>query len=295
MELIKGLVDLNRRIGQLSQSKDEKYKSARLFGLIFFGQSVFISIVMLCLPTSNTPMDAVVKGILCYFRGLTLCWAILSFATYGYVFAKKKTIKNAREQIYRVLVILSFIISIPAIAIFSLIEISSKYRSTRVENLAFFWVILFVEIVLIVLISKCSFLMTDQLVKFFIFILSSIGVSSAEPFMTVIAIFAMYKFEVDLFTCLILKLIEFCKVKTINKKNLSQEQHKNSLSELNEDLVYLKKTFWKMQLLVLIGIFFVVTVSASIGEFEVVRAQIKDAITLITLFMLYWDKREQLR
>ena len=318
--MIDQLKKLNKGINDLWHSKNKDYKNMGFGSLIFFVISLFVFLIAWRFNTNNNIFSAIIKIFLIY---LTVAFLYISFAflfTYIYVYGILKSNNSGRvwrgfnRFIYKVF-LAGIIIEIPLLIILKIMEFIINCRAKKVDNIINLLFILIFNIIVLSLlfnyISKLTLFLTERVYL----MASKYDIMVNENFVGILIFFFLIKLLIDLISCGTFKFLKVKKTREIqkniyklkvnlNKKILSsdikenfekkreilEENKKESNERLEYDLDYHKKSIWRLQLTTLI--FFYIYVATVDGDLTKIASETKDAITVITLFMLYWDKRK---
>ena len=211
------------------------------------------------------------------------------------------------KLVYKIILGVFIICAIPLLVGLKIIEVILKFRAKKIDNLINFCTILFFDFILLVFFWIISLLIANALSLKIIDIFLKFNIKLNMNFMFLMCLFLIMKFELDMFSKIIITIMKKVKEKKTKKKmeklgnrndishiDITKEVHVDIIKaqeDLEYDLNYYKKSIWKLQLASLIIIFFLAM--ASVDLFNGLNSEVKDVCTLITLGMLYLDKRKE--
>lgn len=273
----------SKKIDDLWQSKDEKYGDIKFVCAL----SLFCALIFICGYHFNTGQGIIriIVQLVCgYLAFIFLFATILGGITYKYINNSSTKYKLVYIRIFKI-VLLSFIICIiPFLIVMKVLEIFVGSRAKKLDNV--FNVLCLVVIELIVI-----FVLWRPNVFFSVYIESIIEklIMNSKNLNYNFIIISIFIFMIVVECLLLLKiLIRF--IKYLKTRNKEKGLDNNLVKYLNYDLEYLKVSIWKLMLLTLILVILSAMVFTN-GLFCKFSNEIKDSCTLITLIMLYLDKR----
>lgn len=318
--MINQLKKLNKSINDLWHSKNNDYKNMKFGSLIFFVISLFTYLIACWFNTDNATTNAIIKIILIY---LTVAFSYISVVflfTYFYVYGIFKSNNPCRLWrsfniiLYKVFLV-GIIVEIPFLLILIIMEIIIKYRAKKVDNIINLLFILAFNLIVILSLFNCIVELTYFCVERIDSIASKYHIMVNINFVGILIFLSLIKLLVDLVSFGTFKFLKVKKTREIQeniyklkrtlnnkllfpdikensekKREILEENKKANIEMLEYDLDYHKKSIWRLQLATLIFIYvYVATVNGTLTE---IATETKDVITVITLFMLYWDKRK---
>lgn len=308
MGLIK---EINSKINKLWQSKDENFKDTKIGGIYIFLLSALPLIIIIFLSDNN--LDFIRNTGIKIFKYLAFIFAYLSIVlviTHYYVNNNMKLYKwiiCIIKLVYKIILGVFIICAIPLLVGLKIIEVILKFRAKKIDNLINFCTILIFDFILLVFFWIISLLIANALSLKIIDIFLKFNIKLNMNFMFLMCLFLIMKFELDMFSKIIITIMKKVKEKKTKKKmeklgnrndishiDITKEVHVDIIKaqeDLEYDLNYYKKSIWKLQLASLIIIFFLAM--ASVDLFNGLNSEVKDVCTLITLGMLYLDKRKE--
>ena len=310
---------LNEKINNLYQSQ-KKYMGER--GLLW---GAFILLIISCLFFilyffSDKVIDKIIiRYLIIAFIFLT----ILFFTSYFYIYSKKKISKRFAGLIivlYKIFLILCFVVCIPIIIFMKTIEIILSYRAKKLDNLKNWLIIIIIDLFVIKFLCYIDILSAKRITDLIICFAKQHNCNIIKYPLELFLILCFFKIEMDITNTLILKvmnrfgslkikkkveerqkkdtndyLIKDNIAKYINEKNNDiKEYEENQKDTLRYDLEYQRKTIWKFQLVCLIVLFFIATFIPDL-LFVGHQGDAINVITIFTLIMLYIDKRKEWR
>lgn len=303
-EIKRIFTEINNEINYLWQSKDENFKEMKLGGILIFLCSALPLIIIIL--SSDNDIDFIRNIGIKIFIYLAYIFTYLSIGcitTYFYIFNSIKVSKGISSfiiMIYKIVLIFFAICAIPSLILLHLIGLIISYRAKNIDRLIKFLLLVIFSLVIVLFLQEIDIYIVTILSNY----LNSV-ISDLKPNRSIIQLtifFLIIKCEIDLITKIILVILKKKSIDNINKKTITNEENRemntqNSSKDkysgnVEEDLNYLKKSIWKFQLATLIIIFFLAMVSSDLfNGFK--NSDVKDVCTLITLGMLYWDKRKE--
>ena len=302
---------INSKINKLWQSKDENFKDTKIGGIYIFLLSALPLIIIIFLSDNN--LDCIRNTGIKMFKYLAFIFAYLSIVlviTHYYVNNNMKLYKwiiCIIKLVYKIILGVFIICAIPLLVGLKIIEVILKFRAKKIDNLINFCTILFFDFILLVFFWIISLLIANALSLKIIDIFLKFNIKLNMNFMFLMCLFLIMKFELDMFSKIIITIMKKVKEKKTKKKmeklgnrndishiDITKEVHVDIIKaqeDLEYDLNYYKKSIWKLQLASLIIIFFLAM--ASVDLFNGLNSEVKDVCTLITLGMLYLDKRKE--
>lgn len=302
---------INSKINKLWQSKDENFKDTKIGGIYIFLLSALPLIIIIFLSDNN--LDFIRNTGIKMFKYLAFIFAYLSIVlviTHYYVNNNMKLYKwiiCIIKLAYKIILGVFIICAIPLLVGLKIIEVILKFRAKKIDNLINFCTILFFDFILLVFFWIISLLIANALSLKIIDIFLKFNIKLNMNFMFLMCLFLIMKFELDMFSKIIITIMKKVKEKKTKKKmeklgnrndishiDITKEVHVDIIKaqeDLEYDLNYYKKSIWKLQLASLIIIFFLAM--ASVDLFNGLNSEVKDVCTLITLGMLYLDKRKE--
>ena len=302
---------INSKINKLWQSKDENFKDTKIGGIYIFLLSALPLIIIIFLSDNN--LDFIRNTGIKIFKYLAFIFAYLSIVlviTHYYVNNNMKLYKwiiCIIKLVYKIILGVFIICAIPLLVGLKIIEVILKFRAKKIDNLINFCTILIFDFILLVFFWIISLLIANALSLKIIDIFLKFNIKLNMNFMFLMCLFLIMKFELDMFSKIIITIMKKVKEKKTKKKmeklgnrndishiDITKEVHVDiikSQEDLEYDLNYYKKSIWKLQLASLIIIFFLAM--ASVDLFNGLNSEVKDVCTLITLGMLYLDKRKE--
>lgn len=318
--MINLLKKLNKSINDLWHSKNKDYKNMKFGSLIFFVISLITSLAY-WFNTDNNTFSAIIKMFFIYLTAALLYISLACLFTHLYVYGIFKSDKSSGlwrkfNIILYKLFLIGIIIEIPFLIILKIMEFIINYRAKKADNLIDFLFIFIFNFIILSLLFNCIIKFTFFLLERVHLIASKYDIMVNEDFTGFLIILIIIKFLIDLVsygTFTFLKVMKTREIQkniyklklNINNKLLStdikensekkreilEEYIKTSNKALEYDLDYHKKSIWRLQLVALIFLYIYVAMVVN-GVFAEIASETKDAITTITLFMLYWDKRK---
>ena len=274
----------SKKIDNLWQSKDKKYSNIK-FGCAL---SFFCALIFICGYHFNTGQGIIriIVQLVCgYLAFIFLFATILGGITYKYINNSSTKYKLVYISIFKI-ILLSFIICIiPFLIVMKVLELFVGSRAKKLDNVFNVLYLVLIEFFIVI------FVLWRPNVFFSFYIESIIEklVKNSKNLNYNFIIISIFIFMIVVECLLLLKiLIGF--IKYLKTRNKEKGLNNNLEKYLNYDLEYLKVSIWKLMLLTLI----LVILSAMIftnGLFGEFSNEIKDSCTLITLIMLYLDKR----
>ena len=302
---------INSKINKLWQSKDENFKDTKIGGIYIFLLSALPLIIIIFLSDNN--LDFIRNTGIKMFKYLAFIFAYLSIVlviTHYYVNNNMKLYKwiiCIIKLVYKIILGVFIICEITLLVGLKIIEVILKFRAKKIDNLINFCTILFFDFILLVFFWIISLLIANALSLKIIDIFLKFNIKLNMNFMFLMCLFLIMKFELDMFSKIIITIMKKVKEKKTKKKmeklgnrndishiDITKEVHVDIIKaqeDLEYDLNYYKKSIWKLQLASLIIIFFLAM--ASVDLFNGLNSEVKDVCTLITLGMLYLDKRKE--
>lgn len=302
---------INSKINKLWQSKDENFKDTKIGGMYIFLLTALPLIIIIFLSDNN--LDFIRNTGIKIFKYLAFIFAYLSIVlviTHYYVNNNMKLYKwiiCIIKLVYKIILGVFIICAIPLLVGLKIIEVILKFRAKKIDNLINFCTILIFDFILLVFFWIISLLNANALSLKIIDIFLKFNIKLNMNFMFLMCLFLIMKFELDMFSKIIITIMKKFKEKKTKKKmeklgnrndishiDITKEVHVDIIKvqeDLEYDLNYYKKSIWKLQLASLIIIFFLAM--ASVDLFNGLNSEVKDVCTLITLGMLYLDKRKE--
>lgn len=308
---------LNKKINALwqSQKKDMGEKGMLWMALIF---AIFASFFMIPNKFSDGGLDRVLFRYLIVVFGLL---ASLSAISYFYIYNKielQNWIVNIVIFLYKIFLILCFVVCIPVMLFLKITEIILNYRARKIENLENWLIILIIDLFVIMALCYIDIWSVERITEFAAhFMKNKYGFEICKYPVKLFLLLGMFKIEMDMVNKVILKVMNHYGiskiekrvnkkkkdkennfspnediVKYINEKNDEIRQYEKSQNEdLKYDLEYQRKTIWKFQLICLIMLFLIATVIPKLLFKN--QGDAINVITIFTLLMLYDDKRRE--
>lgn len=304
---------LNEKINRLWQSKrnDMGKKGNLWFALLFF---IITVCMIIYFEISNKIVYRIVYG---YFALAFSFLGITLFATYFYIYSKKKIVnwlENMFKIAYKVLLCLCFVVCIPIMLFLKITEIMLRRRAKKIDNYENWLIILVID--LGVMVSAMGLINIPVATRVASYIELLIPVEVNTYAIGLFIVLSMIKGEWWGTNKIILKIMEkygMAKIrKEISKKKASisnklpddldvkkyteeknqilQNMEEERVGELKYDTAYQRTMIWRFQLLCLIALFLIATFS-----YKLLFENQSDAINVITIFtliMLYIDKRK---
>lgn len=273
----------SKKIDDLWQSKDEKYGNIK-FGCAL---SLFCALIFICGYNFNTGQGIIriIVQLVCgYLAFIFLFATILGGITYKYINNSSTKYKLVYISIFKIILLLFIICIIPFLIFMKVLELLAGLRAKKLDNLLNVLYLILIELIVI-------FVLWRPNVFFSVYIESIIEkiVKNSKNLNYDFIIISIFILMIS-FECLLLLKIIISIIKYLKTRNKEKGIDNNLAKYLNYDLEYLKVSIWKLMLLTLI----LVILSAMIftnGLFCKFSNEIKDSCTLITLIMLYLDKR----
>ena len=274
---------ISEKIDNLWQSKDKKYGNIK-FGCAL---SLFCALIFICGYLFNTGQGniRVIVQLVCgYLAFIFLFATILGGITYKYINNSFTKYKLVYIIIFKIILLLFIICIIPFLIFMKVLELFAGLRAKKLDNLLNVLYLILIELIVI-------FVLWRPNVFFSVYIESIIEkfVKNSKNLNYNFIIIAIFILMIS-FECLLLLKVIISIIKYLKTRNKEKGIDNNLAKYLNYDLEYLKVSIWKLMLLTLI----LVILSAMIftnGLFCKFSNEIKDSCTLITLIMLYLDKR----
>lgn len=274
---------ISEKIDNLWQSKDKKYGNIK-FGCAL---SLFCALIFICGYLFNTGkgnIRVIVQLVCGYLAFIFLFATILGGITYKYINNSFTKYKLVYIIIFKIILLLFIICIIPFLIFMKVLELFAGLRAKKLDNLLNVLYLILIELIVI-------FVLWRPNVFFSVYIESIIEkfVKNSKNLNYNFIIIAIFILMIS-FECLLLLKVIISINKYLKTRNKEKGIDNNLAKYLNYDLEYLKVSIWKLMLLTLI----LVILSAMIftnGLFCKFSNEIKDSCTLITLIMLYLDKR----
>lgn len=315
------------KIEKLWQSKDENYSEMQLAGICLFVLSISCFIFAHFSNNEWELLNNIAKYSANYMGFLVMLTAICFLILYWYIYNDNTKIKKYFMFFIPIIIIVIIIaiMIIPLIPILILIQKSLDYRAKKMDNIISFFVILCIAIFVIMLLLNPNLYLASSVSEFLenkLKLKHNLNLDTSPMFIFIFI--TLNKMEIDIVSSSIIyfkkktsnknMLLRLKKIKessdtNISISNLDTENHKQEESdefrklkdELNEkiiyDIKYLKNTFRKCELAILIILFilamFKVFPCDALKIFEPYQSDIINVLTLYTLVMLYVDKRKE--
>ena len=280
----------NTKINELWQSQDENLKNVRYLMVISI-----IGIIMIFIKPNDDDILHTIGAIIILYLAMWCCFvSVAAGLTYLYVFGRKKhkqfCVRLFRFT-YKLILLLLIITSIPCIIILFLIGITLGKRARKIDN------IIYLSFFMLIIISILSFLypINDVLIETIlkhvdgIFTVNNINYNS--NFVKILLLILISMVEINTFTKLGLRIIKKNRLKKIKKSEFQKLSTIDSEECVKYDLNYFEKSIWRFELIGLIFLF--IGAAATKNIFPNIETEVKDAATVVTLGMLYWDKRKE--
>lgn len=274
------------KIKGLWQSKDEKYIQLKFVGKLYLVISLILLIVGLSIKGEADIGEYVLKVMILYIAIVFIMFSINFFSLYLYIFSKKTfSIKNI-NFIYRLILtflIFTIVFSLPFAILVIVTNKFIDYRDGKVNTKA-----------------KAVFLCMLTIMFVSLFLCFNIIFSNAisELICNVIAKFDFYinKIPVIMFIAILLCRVE-AELLFFTLTYIYKFVKKKESKTIEDDIRYLKNSSKKLQLIVLIFIFFVaifeIFPSQSVDFIYKAKEDIINVATVYTLIILYMDKRKE--
>ena len=311
---------LNEKINNLYQSQNKNMGGTGLLwmALIFAVLSCYFFI-------TNIFSEGVIDRVI--FRYLIIAFAFLatlSFASYFYIYSKKKTSKRFTSIVivlYKLFLTICVVICIPIIIFLKITEIILSYRAKKLDNLENWLIILVIDLLVIMALCYIDILSVQRVTESIIyFVKNQYNYNVIKYPLELFLILCLFKLEMDVTNIIILKVMNHFGISKIKRKASERQKNKtydylikddiskyideknNDIKQYEEkqkdslryDLEYQKKTIWKFQLVCLIILFFIATFIPD-WLFMGHQGDAINVITIFTLIMLYIDKRKEWR
>lgn len=315
--MLEEIKKLNTSINELWHSKNNNFKDMLIAGIaILLTACLPLVIILLRMDRSNIVAKCLVLYLLFAFSYIAISMIFTHFYVFGF-FNKSRScsfFKKLFQVLYKVFLIVGIIAEIPLIVIMNLMEFIIHFRAKKMDNLINLSLILLFNLMAILFLYRLLLLLALIIAEKISFLASNYSIDLNENFTIILLFIILTKILVDTVSRIIFMLLKTKRSKEIKsnlkklKNNLDtkvtsfdiRENFENKILEesqaskneaLEYDLNYHKKSIYRIQLIVLITIY--VCVSAfEIKDCDVI-SEVKDAVTSITLFMLYWDKRKK--
>ena len=281
----------NTKINELWQSQDENFKNVRYLIVL----SIVGIIIMIFIKPNYDDMLHTIGAIIILYLAMWCCFvSVFAGLTHLYVFGRKKhkqfCIRLFRFT-YKLILLFLIITSIPCIIILFLIGIILEKRARKIDN------IIYLSFFMIIISSILSFLFPINVVliitilkhAYGIFKVNNINCNSDFLFILLFILISMV--EINTLTNLGLRIIKKNRLKKINKSESQKLLTIDSEEKMKYELNYFKKSIWRFELIGLIFLF--IGAAATKNIFPNIETEVKDAATVVTLGMLYWDKRKE--
>ena len=281
----------NTKINELWQSQDENFKNVRYLMVL----SIIGIISMIFIKPKYDDMLRTIGAIIIWYLTMWYCFvSVVAGLTHLYVFRRKKHKKCCIwlfRFTYKLILLLLIITSIPCFIIIFLIGIILEKRAKKIDN------IIYLSFLMLIIISILNFLFPINVALIVtmlkhadgIFTVNNINYNSNFVFIFLFILISMV--EINTLTNLGLRIIKKNRLKKIKKSEPQKLFTLDSEELVKYDLNYFKKSIWRFELVGLIFLFIVAAATKNI--FPNIETEVKDATTVITLGMLYWDKRKK--
>ena len=281
----------NTKINELWQSQDENFKNVRYLMVL----SIVGTIIMIFIKPNYDDMLHTIGAIIIWYLAMWCCFlSIVAGLTHLYVFGRKKHKKFCIRLFrftYKLILLLLIITSIPCIIIVFLIGIILEKRARKIDN------IIYLSFFMIIISGILSFLFPINVACIVtilkhaddIFTVNNINYNSNFVFIFLFILISMV--EINTLTNLGLRIIKKNRLKKIKKSESQKLLTIDSEEQMKYDLNYFKKSIWRFELIGLIFVF--IGAAATKNIFPNIETEVKDAATVVTLGMLYWDKRKE--
>lgn len=273
----------SKKIDDLWQSKDKKYGNIK-FGCAL---SFFCALIFICGYYFNTGQGIIrfIVQLVCgYLAFIFLFATILGGITYNINNSSKKY-KLVCISIFKIILWLFIICIIPFLIVMKVLELSVGSRAKKLDNVFNVLYLVFIEFFVVIFVLWRPNLFLSVYIESIIKKL----VNNSENLNYNFIIISIFIFMIVV-ECLLLLEIIIRIIKYLKTRNKEKGLDNNLAKYLNYDLEYLKVSIWKLMLLTLILVILSAMISTN-GLFGKFSSEIKDSCTLITLFMLYLDKR----
>ncbi len=315
------------KITKLWQSKNEDYKEMKLAGICLFIFSIVCFVFAYFSNNEWESLNTIVKYSANYTGFLTMLTAICFLISHWYIYNDNTRIKKCAKFFIPIIIITIIIIimMIPLILPLTFIGKALNYRAKKMDNLINFLVFFLIVMFCITILLSLNFSTAYYFSGFLENILKlkcnfNLDTSPTSIFILI----SLIKLEIDIISsCLIylkkkesnkkmqlrLKKIKENFDKNISMPNLNTENYMQEKSDklrmledelkkdIDCDIKYLKNTFRKSELAILIIIFMLIIFKAVpydiLENLENYQSDIINVLTLYTLAMLYIDKRKE--
>lgn len=287
ISLKKSIKKIATKIPTWWQSNDEDFKNMYKGAGIFF--LIFIPCVLYFLAIYNDRdlISLIVKVVFAYLATFTLSTSVAMLIWGFYVNNSFKILKYAKWLFLLLLVIISlleFVIGIPALLIFLVIEKIIDRRAKTFEN-----------------VIKCFLALI-----FIIFVLAFLLSLNLSISIWIVNIISISLPNINVFRCISFMLITLCVVESFllcsipllfwkHRENRKIDSEENNVDITNKRLIeYVWNSIKRIWLLFLVIIFAAITFNIlNIEGIESYGDDINDVLTIYTLILLYLDKRKQ--
>lgn len=311
---------LNEKINELYQSQKKDMGGSGLLWIAL----VFAILGCFFFVPNNFSDGVFAKVTFGYLIVAFVFLAVLSFASYFYIYSKKKLSKRIAGIViflYKIFLILCFVVCIPIIIFLKITEKILSYRAKKLDNLENWLIILVIDLFVIMALCYIDIWSAEKITGFIAyFIKTQYGYDIIMYPSELFIILCLFKVEMDAANIIILKIMNRFGISKIKKKVSKRQKEKandflsqNDISKyideknkdirqyeksqedsLKYDLEYQKKTIWKFQLVCLIILFLIATFIPDF-LFKDHQGDAINVITIFTLIMLYVDKRKEWR
>lgn len=284
-------IKVNNKLNELWQSKNEDYKNIVRNTVVFIFLVTFLEFIRLSYADG---LNTIVAIIVCYFEILFSFVFIVGILTYFYIFGKKKYEEfwiRLFRCTYKLILLLLIILLSPCIVILFFTTYIIKFRAKNTDNIMyalFFTIVLFI---ILKFLLQYNILLIVTLLKYIDNVSVIRSIEYNHNFLIIFLFILISMIEINIFTYSLLKIINKYRLNKIKKSNPNLSDIVYEEKDINYDLNYFRKTIWRYELFGLILCFIIATVTENI--FLGVGTEVKDATTVITLGMLYWDKRKE--
>lgn len=273
----------SKKIDNLWQSNDKRYGNIK-FGCALSMFCALIFIFGYYFNTGQGIIRIIVQLVCGYLAFIFLFATILGGITYKYINNNSTKHKLVYISIFKIILLLFIICIIPFLIFIKVLELFAGLRAKKIDNLLNILYLVLIELIVIFVLWRPNVFLSVYIES----IIENI-VKNPENLKYKFIIISIFILMIS-FECLLLLKIIIRIIKYLKTRNKEKGLDNNLVKYLNYDLEYIKVSIWKLMLLTLI----LVILSAMIftnGLFGEFSNEIKDSCTLITLIILYLDKR----
>lgn len=282
---------------ELWQSKNPEFDKMNIAAVYFaiIGVILFFSACFFHNP-SESILQNTMKYILGYWGMVIILIALNLGIIYIYIYNQSKRFAKCAEAFLPLIIVIftsSIIFCIPFTIFLCLLSRMIEVRAKKLSNITDFLIYFWISLILCFFLGGITIALTCKITTMAFNFIQQWGWKFNSAAFAIFLGLGFLKFEIDGF----FKILIWIKSRLHRKKRNRKTNAVPSITDLEYDIMYQKKTLLKAELLSLIILFFLTALNFMPADIwsimETYQGDVINVLTIYTLIILYIDKRKE--